>query len=583
MTKMLTNIIRFGALMLAMVVSAQGLMAQGNQDDNFLFGFTSSDGSSQVYRQEDCGFGYSQFGASVQDELCADIMWAYDITPDSICCDTITMDLTGKFALIRRGACNFSIKAYYAQQAGAIGCIIVNHYDNADDNGCSIIGMAPGTFADDITIPCIFLCRDAAEAIDAELQAGNTVEGCFLLPRVTDGWAALSYATPVSQLDTMYAMGVNFINRSADTIQNLSLKADISGPNGYSFSYSTVQDPIAPAEERLLFMDGYVPNTDLGKYTVTLSNDFYTESRDSITRNFAVTDYVFGNDNLELMLDGGADRNDLFLQGYLIYQTGSLYWTGADGGTAQFIEFGIANIDSVYTGDDESDTVFCLLYDGDADGDGSINLTADFSDVAADLVASGQYIMDGTETEDNLLCATLDDFFDPGNLPVLSAFHPYYVSLLYDGNLAGSGRNCAFSNSSHEDYLIVGGGGATPMFLGQFYNGGWSDRTVVQRLLLEGATCPTVSTQVQLDPSKISITPNPGSEYVNLNLSLESTSDRVVASIFNGMGQVVKQEIVKNFQNGTIRFDVNNLPTGNYIMTVNTGEGYAVRNVVVCH
>jgi flagellar hook assembly protein FlgD len=86
-----------------------------------------------------------------------------------------------------------------------------------------------------------------------------------------------------------------------------------------------------------------------------------------------------------------------------------------------------------------------------------------------------------------------------------------------------------------------------------------------------------------LDPSKISITPNPGSEYVNLNLSLESTSDRVVASIFNGMGQVVKQEIVKNFQNGTIRFDVNNLPTGNYIMTVNTGEGYAVRNVVVCH
>jgi hypothetical protein len=177
----------------------------------------------------------------------------------------------------------------------------------------------------------------------------------------------------------------------------------------------------------------------------------------------------------------------------------------------------------------------------------------------------------------------LDDFFDPGNLPVLSAFHPYYVSLLYDGNLAGSGRNCAFSNSSHEDYLIVAGGGATPMFLGQFYNGGWADRVVVQRLLLEGATCPFVSTQVQLDPSKISITPNPGSEYVNLNLSLESTSDRVVASIFNGMGQVVKQEIVKNFQNGTIRFDVNNLPTGNYIMTVNTGEGYAVRNVVVCH
>ena len=272
--------------------------------------------------------------------------------------------------------------------------------------------------------------------------------------------------------------------------------------------------------------------------------------------------------------------------GYLIYQTGSLYWTGANGATAENVQFGIANIDSVYTGpgNDEANSVFVLLYDGDADEDGTVNLAADFSDIGTDIVASGQYVMDGTETEDELVCVTLDDFFNPGNLPVLKAQHPYYVSLLYDGNLAGTGRNLAFSNSSHEDYLIVSGGGATPMFLGQFYNGGWADRTVVQRLFLEGnSTCTISSTNNQLDASKISITPNPGSEYVNLNLALETANDKVVVSLFNGMGQVVTQEVLNNFQNGTVRFDVNNLPSGTYLMTIQTQEGYAVRPVAVCH
>ena len=587
MTKFSTFLNRFGVLLLGLLVSYSGLFAQGNENDNFIFGVNFADGSTQIFRNETCGFGPSRdWGASVQDELCAEIAWAYDITPDSLCCDSVTTDLTGKFALIRRGACDFSVKAYNAMNAGAIGVLIANHFDNTDDTDCSIFVMTATLYVDEINIPCIFLSRQMGTTIANELDAGNTVEGCFLLPRVTNAWAALHYGTPVDQIDTMPAIGVNFINRSLDTIQALNLKADIEGPNGYSTSIVTTQDPIAPAEERLLFVDGYLPPAEIGTYTVTLSNDFYTETRDSLSRNFAITEDVFAADNLSLQLDGGADRNDLFIQGYLIYQTGALYWTGPNGGTAQNVQFGIANIDSVYTGpgNDEANSVFVLLYDGDADGDGTVNLAADWSDIGTDIKASGQYIMDGTETEEGLVCVTLDDFFNPGNLPVLAPQHPYYVSLLYDGNLAGTGRNCAFSNSSPEDYLIVNGGPATPMFLGQFYTGGWSDRTVVQRLFMEGNDdCSIVSTQTQLAADKILISPNPGTEYVNLKLSLESNNDRVVVSIFNGQGQAVAQEIQKNFQNGNFRFDTNNFPSGTYLMTIHTEEGYAVRPIAICH
>jgi hypothetical protein len=580
---------RFGKrnilIVLLVLISSNFIFSQGNESDDFIFEYHSASGDSKIYYPGSCGFGLSTFGASVQEDLCGDLVWAYDISPDSLCCDDIVMDLTGKIALIRRGICDFSLKALEAQEAGAIACLIVNHYDDPAQTDCSVFLMASGVDGPLITIPCIFLCRAAGEAIDAQLQAGNDVEGCFLLPRVTGAWAALSYATPVSQLDTMRAFGVNFINRSPDTIPNLTLKADISGPNGYSYSYTTVQGPIAPEEERLLLMDGYPPNPEVGTYQVTFSNDYFTESRDTLIRNFAVTEDVFANDNLELQLDGGADRNDLFLQGYEVYQTGSLYWTGPDGATAKYISFGIANIDSVFTwpGNDLANTIYCLLYDGDADNDGTINLTSDFSDVASDLVASGQYIMEGTEKEENLLCVQLQSFFDPGNPPVLLPSHPYYVSLLYDGNNAGTGRNCAFSNSSHEDYLLIAGGGATPIFLGQYFNEGWGDRTVVQRLVLEGDYCQVISTKHLLQASKISITPNPGNVFIQVNLALERNNNHIVASLFNGQGQVVQQVFEKNIQNGSIQLDVRNLPSGNYILAVNTEEGYAIRTIAICH
>src|SRR5262245_22831457 len=45
---------------------------------------------------------------------------------DSTGCGTLS-SLSGKFALVFRGNCEFSLKALHAQQAGATGVIIVNN------------------------------------------------------------------------------------------------------------------------------------------------------------------------------------------------------------------------------------------------------------------------------------------------------------------------------------------------------------------------------------------------------------------------------------------------------------------------
>ena len=577
MKKIITNLFRLSMLVAVQLVLVQGAFAQGNQDDNFLFNITTNAGT-QTFKQEACGYGYAQFGASVQSQLCAEIVWGYGVSGDSLGCDTITNSYAGKFVVLRRGACNFSIKAYYAQQAGAIGVLIANHYATATDDGCSIIGMAPGTFADQVTVPCIFLCRDMADLIDNALKAGETVNGCFVLPRTGRPMAGYTNQIPVTQVDTFFNMGMQFINRNATDITNLVITTAVTGPNGYSTSFNTTVPSITAGLDTFLYVDAYLPPSVVGEYNVTFSNNVYNESRDTLTRKFWITDYTFGIDNTELRLDGGADRNDLFLNGGFIYQIGGLAISGPAGGNATYATFGIANIDSVYV---DGNQVSVVVYDGDSDGDGFINLSGDWSDLGSDIVGIGVYDMVGTETEAGLIDLPLTDFLDP-TLPIsLQPQHPYYISLLYDGTFDGSGRNCAFSNTGWSDYLNFP---TTPMFLGQFYDGGWGDRTVVCRMQLEGYVPGSSAVKSNLlDASKYTVTPNPANTYFNMNIDLAKTNEKVGLTLVSAQGKLIRQQTLNNFQNGQVRFDVADVPSGTYLMLIHTSEGQAIAKVAICH
>jgi len=87
----------------------------------------------------------------------------------SLACDTVMNDLTGQIAVIDRGVCNFSIKVFNAQQAGADAVLVLN---NDPDN--ALITMAPGDFANEVTIPSFFMRTTDGEALKAELSEGVT-------------------------------------------------------------------------------------------------------------------------------------------------------------------------------------------------------------------------------------------------------------------------------------------------------------------------------------------------------------------------------------------------------------------------
>ena len=95
----------------------------------------------------------------ISDPLIAEVQLVNDgsgITTDG--CDAIVDDLTGKIALIDRGACTFASKAQNAYNAGAVALIIVNRSDLPGDE---IISGTAGS----ALIPLIFVSFNTGELI----------------------------------------------------------------------------------------------------------------------------------------------------------------------------------------------------------------------------------------------------------------------------------------------------------------------------------------------------------------------------------------------------------------------------------
>jgi uncharacterized repeat protein (TIGR01451 family) len=73
-----------------------------------------------------------------------------DGSGNTLGCNDLVNDLTGKIALVDRGVCEFGRKALNAQQAGAIGCIICN-------NQPGLVTMGAGAVGGQVNIPVIML------------------------------------------------------------------------------------------------------------------------------------------------------------------------------------------------------------------------------------------------------------------------------------------------------------------------------------------------------------------------------------------------------------------------------------------
>jgi hypothetical protein len=90
---------------------------------------------------------------------------------DSLGCDPLIngAQIAGKIAVVYRGACEFGQKALNAQNAGAVGVIIINNAAGPP------VGMGGGTFGTQVIIPTIMIGQATGATLRAHIDNGTAI------------------------------------------------------------------------------------------------------------------------------------------------------------------------------------------------------------------------------------------------------------------------------------------------------------------------------------------------------------------------------------------------------------------------
>lgn len=162
---------------------------------------------------------------------------------DSLGCNPLINDLTGKIAVVYRRTCQFGTKAKNAQDAGAVGVIIINHSGDP-------VGMGPGTDGPTVTIPTVMVSTIGGAALRAQMNLGNPVVvfigskfglyandlGFYPLDALTSRVTANPVLVSANATEFDVPMGA-WVHNYGNTAQtNVTLRGVISGAATYTAS-----------------------------------------------------------------------------------------------------------------------------------------------------------------------------------------------------------------------------------------------------------------------------------------------------------------------------------------------------------
>ncbi len=218
----------------------------------------------------------------------------------------------GKIAIIRRNTCNFSLKMLYAQQAGAIGVIIVNREDAAT-------GMLAGTDGVNVTIPGVIINKTDGNQLIAEMQNGPVtmfIGNKFGINTndVGSDPASVIIATQASTpsilaqngSDFNFTPGIQIVNYGTATQTDVSVTATIAAP-GNPTAYTSTVGPITMAYKDTVGVFAGSPETfdlfalatyPVGEYTLTYTISLGVNTEDApgdnvFSSKFYVTEDIF--------------------------------------------------------------------------------------------------------------------------------------------------------------------------------------------------------------------------------------------------------------------------------------------------
>jgi hypothetical protein len=217
----------------------------------------------------------------------------------------------GKICVIRRNTCEFGVKAFEAQAAGAVAVIIVNRDPD-------VIGMGPGAQGANVTIPVVMLSSTDGQLLIDEMANGPVVclignkTGLFnddagISPSATLISKSVGVPALLAQSGTEFnfELGTRVYNYGQSPQNSISVTANINGPSGTSVYSNTVSLGNIPSGDSIDIFPGgafsfpqfslpsYAPGRYTLSYTVDLGIADEYPADNVITSDFVVNDNIF--------------------------------------------------------------------------------------------------------------------------------------------------------------------------------------------------------------------------------------------------------------------------------------------------
>ena len=228
-------------------------------------------------------------------------------------CNPLINNLTGKIAVVFRNTCEFGMKALNAQNAGAVGVIVINR------NPGEVIAMGSGASGANVTIPVVMVDINDGLSLIAAMANGPVVmllgnktglfpndggisSGATLLPRQ----AMIPSQLAQNGTEYNFDLGARVYNYGNQAQTNMTLTATITNPTGATV-YNNQAAGISLAPGDSIDVDptqaNNLPNFSLasypeGTYTLTytlgLSAADNYDADNTLTTTFTVTDSLYG-------------------------------------------------------------------------------------------------------------------------------------------------------------------------------------------------------------------------------------------------------------------------------------------------
>ncbi len=407
--------------------------------------------------------------------------------------------------------------------------------------------------------------------------------------QVNDNFYAVAQnaATPLSMVEPInFLADISNVGASTQTGVNLNmtiLKSDNSVAFDADLPYGNVNGN--SIVENVPFTASYTPDAIdayAATYAITSNEVDFDDSNNELSFEFIVTDSTWAKELGQTRIVVPAASNWTAPEPHT-WAYGNHYAT-PDLGSAEFYATSISfAIDATQgAGEAAGQTPLLVLYQWtDTNNDGNVQ------DIERSFLAFGSYLVEGTETEDDIITVPFEE-------PVLLESNTHYIAMLeytapddqidlwlgaseaynYNAMIFLNGPDI-LGRPRFGSMLAIG-----DLSTAEFSSTGFgTDIVPIVRLNVSGD--PVGTKDPLAGNNVIDVYPNPVQDILNVNFDLEETAQNLSIRIMDVTGKVVMERQYSQVKKNNIEFNVKQLAAGTYNVQLTSENGTTSRRFIV--